>query len=326
MLQLEQGSCRQQLPCPALPCRLWSARRRLELHRRGVLVKVSHPAGKRPAAALDDSRQANAMRWVAPLGYVLLLALGCARREADESRPAPAAPVNGAVRVRPAAFDERRDERARLASHLAERGISDAAVLQAIRGVPRHAFVAASWADDAYDDRPLPIGHGQTISQPAVVASMTEAARPRREDKCLEIGTGSGYQAAVLAELCGQVFSIEYLAPLAKEAERTLRSLGYGPERVKLRTGDGYAGWPDAAPFQVVLVTAAPERVPQPLLDQLALGGRLVIPVGPRHEAQQLELHRRVSAGKSAGSFERTTLMPVRFVPFLGDAARAAEP
>jgi protein-L-isoaspartate(D-aspartate) O-methyltransferase len=199
-------------------------------------------------------------------------------------------------------------------------------VLQAMREVPRHAFVPASWADAAYADRPLPIGHGQTISQPAVVASMTEAARPRREDKCLEVGTGSGYQAAILAELCGQVFSIEYLAPLAKEAERSLRRLGYGVDRVRLRTGDGYVGWPEAAPFQVVLVTAAPERVPQPLLDQLALGGRLVIPVGPRDEVQKLELHRRLSAGSGPGSFERTMLMAVRFVPFLGDAAQAPPP
>jgi protein-L-isoaspartate(D-aspartate) O-methyltransferase len=192
-----------------------------------------------------------------------------------------------------------------------------------MREVPRHAFVPASWADEAYADRPLPIGHGQTISQPAVVASMTEAARPRRGDKCLEVGTGSGYQAAVLAELCGQVFSIEYLAPLAKEAELTLRRLDYGPDRIRLRTGDGYVGWPEAAPFQVVIVTAAPERVPQPLLDQLAHGGRLVIPVGPRDEVQQLELYRRLSAGTDASSFERRTLMAVRFVPFLGDAAQA---
>jgi protein-L-isoaspartate(D-aspartate) O-methyltransferase len=209
---------------------------------------------------------------------------------------------------------------------LAERGLSNPAVLQAMRRVPRHAFVAASWAGEAYADRPLPIGHGQTISQPAVVASMTEAARPGRGDTCLEIGTGSGYQAAVLAELCDRVFSIEYLAPLAKEAEHTLRRLGYGPDRIRLRTGDGYGGWPEAAPFQVVIVTAAPEHVPRPLLDQLALGGRLVIPVGPRDAVQNLEVYRRLSAGSGAGSFEKTTLMAVRFVPFLGDAAQAPQP
>jgi protein-L-isoaspartate(D-aspartate) O-methyltransferase len=266
------------------------------------------------------------MRRSAAFGYALLLALGCARPEADESRRVKATPAKNVAGVRPSAFNERRDERARLAAHLAQRGISDPAVLEAMREVPRHAFVASSWSEDAYADRPLPLGHGQTISQPAVVAAMTEAARPRREDKCLEVGTGSGYQAAVLAERCGRVFSIEYLAPLAEQAERTLRSLGYGPERIQLRTGDGYVGWSEAAPFQVVIVTAAPERVPQPLLDQLAIGGRLVIPVGPRDEAQQLERYLRISAGKSPSSFEKTTLMTVRFVPFLGEATRAPQP
>ena len=266
------------------------------------------------------------MRWSTPFRYGLVLAFGCARPEADESRRVKATPAKSVTAARPPAFNERRDERARLATHLSQRGISDPAVLAAMRTVPRHAFVPASWSEDAYADRPLPIGHSQTISQPAVVAAMTEAARPQREDKCLEVGTGSGYQAAVLAELCGRVFSIEYLAPLAEQAERTLRRLGYGPERIQLRTGDGYVGWPEAAPFQVVIVTAAPERVPQPLLDQLAIDGRLVIPVGPRDEAQQLERHLRVSAGESPGSFEKTTLMAVRFVPFLGEATRASQP
>jgi protein-L-isoaspartate(D-aspartate) O-methyltransferase len=168
----------------------------------------------------------------------------------------------------------------------------------------------------------LPIGRGQTISQPAVVAVMTAAVAPAKSDRCLEIGTGSGYQAAVLAELCARVYSIEYLAPLAKQAERALRAAGYGPARVALRTGDGYLGWPEAAPFDVVVVTAAPERVPQPLLDQLSVGGRLVIPVGAQGEAQELLLYRRRAAGSGDASFEKRTLMAVRFVPFLGDAGR----
>jgi protein-L-isoaspartate(D-aspartate) O-methyltransferase len=125
----------------------------------------------------------------------------------------------------------------------------------------------------------------------------------------------------VLAELCGRVFSIEYLAPLAADAERALRSAGYGPERVTLRTGDGYVGWPEAAPFEVVVVTAAPERVPQPLLDQLALGGRLVIPVGPQSEGQELVLYTRRKPGPDPASFEKQSLMAVRFVPFLGNKA-----
>ncbi len=259
------------------------------------------------------------MRRSAAFGCLLALAGGCARREVGESRPEPATDSSAARR---GAFAERRDERARLVARLSERGIADSAVLGALREVPRHAFIAASWSEEAYADRPLPIGHGQTISQPAVVASMTEAARPRRGDKCLEVGTGSGYQAAILAELCGRVFSIEYLTPLAKQAERTLRSLGYGPDRIQLRSGDGYVGWPEAAPFQVVIVTAAPEHVPHPLLAQLAVGGRLVIPVGRRDEVQQLERYVRLSAGDSDSSFEKASLMAVRFVPFLGEAAR----
>lgn len=151
---------------------------------------------------------------------------------------------------------------------------------------------------------------------------MTEAVAPTRGDRCLEIGTGSGYQAAILAELCGKVFSIEYLAPLAKDAENVLRSLGYSAERLALRTGDGYAGWPEAAPFQVVVVTAAPERVPQPLLDQLAVGGRLVIPVGRQSEGQELMLYRRIKPGTGDDCFEKRSLMAVRFVPFLGDGAQ----
>ena len=151
---------------------------------------------------------------------------------------------------------------------------------------------------------------------------MTEAVAPNRSDRCLEIGTGSGYQAAILTELCAQVFSIEYLAPLAKDAETVLRSLGYGADRLALRAGDGYAGWPEAAPFQVVVVTAAPEQVPQPLMDQLAVGGRLVIPVGPQREGQELMLYRRIKPGASDDCFEKRSLMAVRFVPFLGDSAK----
>lgn len=184
--------------------------------------------------------------------------------------------------------------------------------------VPRHAFVPESESARAYVNEPLPIGYGQTISQPIVVAAMTEAADPRATDRCLEIGTGSGYQAAVLAELCNKVYSIEYLEPLAQFAELNLSRAGYDRERVVLRTGDGYRGWPEAAPFDVVLVTAAPESVPRPLLDQLAPGGRLVIPVGPRRGAQQLELY--VRSRPPDGGFTRRTLMPVRFVPFVGEA------
>jgi protein-L-isoaspartate(D-aspartate) O-methyltransferase len=217
-------------------------------------------------------------------------------------------------------FAERTREREALVEHLQTEGIRNERVLSAMRRVPRHAFVPDSVASEAYANRPLPIGYGQTISQPAVVASMTESANPNSQDKCLEIGTGSGYQAAVLAEVCASVYSIEYLAPLAVMGEKNLRKVGYGPERVHLRTGDGYRGWPDAAPFNVILVTAAPEHVPRQLLEQLAIGGRLVIPVGPRHGMQYLELWTRRAAGDADDAFTRTQLMAVRFVPFVGEA------
>jgi protein-L-isoaspartate(D-aspartate) O-methyltransferase len=253
---------------------------------------------------------------------LLVLVLGaCSRQDARESAAPPVERAGSGGQRQPAA--ERREERERLVAQIAER-VKSEPVLQALRAVPRHAFVAESWADDAYQDRPLPIGHGQTISQPTVVAAMTEVVAPRRTDKCLEIGTGSGYQAAVLAELCGKVFSIEYLAPLAEQAERALRAAGYDAARVALRTGDGYVGWPQAAPFEVVVVTAAPERVPQPLLDQLALGGRLVIPVGSRDQGQRLMLYRRTRLGAGEANFEKQMLMPVRFVPFLGKPANQA--
>jgi protein-L-isoaspartate(D-aspartate) O-methyltransferase len=199
---------------------------------------------------------------------------------------------------------------------LADQGIKDRSVLRAIRTVPRHAFVLPQSKPLAYSDRALPIVGGQTISQPYVVAFMTEAAKPTSESKCFEIGTGSGYQAAVLAEICKHTYSIEYLPEVARFGEENLRKLGYGSDRVSLRVGNGYAGWPDAAPFDVILVTAAPERVPRPLLEQLAIGGRLVVPVGPSGDVQQLESWTRLRPGDDAGAFRRETLLPVRFVPF----------
>ncbi|HMI83981.1 MAG TPA: protein-L-isoaspartate(D-aspartate) O-methyltransferase [Polyangiaceae bacterium] len=244
---------------------------------------------------------------------VLLTALGCPKRDnAEASSSADPPPEAGAP-----AFD-RRAERAVLINRLRSAGIADERVLSAMQRVERHAFVPETEQRRAYANEALQIGHGQTISQPMVVAAMTEAARPGPGDKCLEVGTGSGYQAAVLAELCDKVYSIEYLEPLAQWAERNLRQAGYDASRVMLRAGDGYHGWPDEAPFDVVLVTAAPDKVPKPLLDQMAPGGRLVIPVGPRHAAQQLELWTR--SRDVDGGFTRATLMVVRFVPFLGDA------
>ena len=159
------------------------------------------------------------------------------------------------------------------------REIRDPRVLEAVGRVPRHRFVPLRDRDKAYNDGPLPIGHGQTISQPYIVALMTELVQPQANDRVLEVGTGCGYQAAVLAELVAEVYSIEIVQPLADEARQRLKDLGY--TNIHVRCGDGYQGWAEHAPFQIILVTAAPDHVPQPLVQQLAPGGRMVIPVSP---------------------------------------------
>ena len=238
--------------------------------------------------------------------------------EATSSSPVAAVVPSAA---RPAAFDERLEERDDLVQLLAEEGIARPSVLRAMRLVPRHNFVLPDYDGDAYADCVLPIVGDQTISQPYIVAFMTEAIEVTSRSRCLEIGTGSGYQAAILAELCAQVYSVEYVPEVAIFGERNLRRLGYGPERVALRVGDGYEGWPEAAPFDAIIVTAAPTHVPPPLLAQLAIGGRLVIPVGPTHDLQELERWTRVREGDDRGAFHQETLLPVRFVPFAGKAA-----
>lgn len=246
------------------------------------------------------------------------IAIGACRTPPE--RAAASAQASASAEATPVPDDRRAERDALFRGVAREANIDDARVLSALRRVPRHRFVPDEVADAAYENRPLPIGHEQTISQPVVVAVMTAAVAPKATDRCLEIGTGSGYQAAVLSELCQKVFSIEYLAPLAKFAERNLRATGYGPERVVLRTGDGFVGWEEAAPFQVIVVTAAPENVPPPLLEQLDVGGRLVIPVGPTGATQSLLLIRRKAPGAAPEAFERRELMAVRFVPFVGRA------
>lgn len=187
-------------------------------------------------------------------------------------------------------------------------GITSPAVIAAMRHVPRHRFVPQQHSSFAYIDGPLPIGHDQTISQPSLVATMTDELNLKKTDKVLEIGTGSGYQAAILAELVDKVLTIEIVEPLARHAEQTLAELGY--KNVRVRVGDGYQGWPEEAPFDAIIVTAAPEHVPQPLLDQLATGGRLILPVG--RGIQSLELYHRTAEG-----YQQKTLTPVRFVPLV---------
>ena len=189
--------------------------------------------------------------------------------------------------------------------------IRDERVLNAMRTIPRHAFVPEPYRKDAYVDSPLPIGHGQTISQPYIVAHMTQAARIQATDTVLEIGTGSGYQAAVLAEIADKVYTIEIVDPLGRQARKVLESLKY--TNIQFRIGDGYKGWSEAAPFDVILVTAAPDHIPQPLIDQLKPGGRMVIPVGPVHRVQQLKLITKDAEGK----VREQILESVRFVPLV---------
>jgi protein-L-isoaspartate(D-aspartate) O-methyltransferase len=185
----------------------------------------------------------------------------------------------------------------------------DRKVLDAMRSVPRHRLVAAGDEAEAYDNRPLPIGQGQTISQPFIVALMTHLLAPRPDDVVLEVGTGSGYQAAILSRLVARVYSIEIVPELAERAAERLRELGY--TNITVRQGDGYAGWPEHGPFDGIIVTAGAERIPEPLLAQLKPGGRMIIPLGPSDD-QQLVL-----VTKSEDSeIRREAMLPVRFVPF----------
>jgi protein-L-isoaspartate(D-aspartate) O-methyltransferase len=196
---------------------------------------------------------------------------------------------------------------AMVADQIERRGVADPRVLHAMRDVPRHRFVPEGFERLAYADRPLPIGHDQTISQPYIVAYMTEALEVDRTHTVLEIGTGSGYQAAVLARLARSVYTIEIVPELAQRAANTLKTLGYA--NVQVRAGDGYAGWPERAPFDRIMVTAAPDQIPQPLIDQLRPGGRMVIPVGSAEQWITV-------VDKTPSGVTRRRTIPVRFVPF----------
>ena len=226
-----------------------------------------------------------------------VLAMACAQ--------VPAAPSTEEAAM--AAQRERMVER-----DLAARGISDPRVLDAMRSVPRHRFVDAGHAGQAYGDHPLPIAGGQTISQPYIVAHMTQLARPQPGDRALEVGTGSGYQAAVLSLLVDHVYTVEIVPELARESAALLARLGH--DNVTVRQGDGWAGWPERAPFDIIIVTAAPREVPPALLEQLARGGRMVIPVGPVHAVQELRLVEK----SAAGALRERIIAPVRFVPMTG--------
>lgn len=213
----------------------------------------------------------------------------------------------------PAPADDLAGERRRMVEEqIRTRGVTSPKVLAAMKTVPRHLFVPEGERANAYADRPLPIGADQTISQPYIVALMTSLLDVQPGDRILEVGTGSGYQAAVLSRLARQVYSVEILEHLGNRARRTLSALGYN--NVHVRVGDGYQGWPEEAPFDGIIVTAAPPRIPAPLLRQLKVGGKLVIPVGQGY--QDLE----VLTKRADGGFDRTKVLPVRFVPMTGQA------
>lgn len=218
--------------------------------------------------------------------------------------------VNAQTQDRKSSQDEFKKERLEMVEQqIRARGIKDGSVLKAMEKVPRHKFVPESYRNSAYRDTPLPIGQDQTISQPFIVAYMTEAARISKKDKVLEIGTGSGYQAAILGEIAAEVYSIEIIPELAQRATQVLNELGY--KNIFVKTGNGYLGIPEKTPFDAIIVTAAPEEVPPVLVEQLAVGGRMVIPVGETFQEM-------VIIEKTKKGVTKKTTIPVRFVPMTG--------
>jgi protein-L-isoaspartate(D-aspartate) O-methyltransferase len=241
---------------------------------------------------------------------VLLLAAGLGGPKPEAKAATARTDVRAYVRLL-MQTDPYADARARMVDRqIAARGVTDPRVLAAMRTVPRHRFVDQTQAASAYDDRPLPIGHGQTISQPYIVAYMTELLRLQPGAKVLEVGTGCGYQAAVLGEIAREVYTIEIVKPLADCATNVLRELGYA--NIQVRHGDGYGGWPDRAPFDGIVVAAAPDHVPPALVAQLAVGARLVIPVGDAD--QEIRVITKTASGQ-----REERLIPVRFVPLTRD-------
>jgi protein-L-isoaspartate(D-aspartate) O-methyltransferase len=221
--------------------------------------------------------------------------------------------ASGCGQKAPPVFDFAAERQLMVQQQLMGRGVHEERVLAAMAKVPREEFVPPDSRDASYEDGPLQIGYRQTISQPYIVAFMTEQLRPKLSDRVLEIGTGSGYQAAVLAELVADVYTIEIVEPLAKSAEATLQRLGY--KNVHVKAGDGYKGWPEHAPFDAITVTCAPDHVPQPLIDQLKEGGRMIIPVGSFGDQELYLLE------KKNGELQRRAVLPVRFVPMTGEAS-----
>jgi len=239
-----------------------------------------------------------------------------AQPRATSTAPQPVAAMPSSAPTPPSPSDPFAAARARMVkAQLAGRDITDSAVLAAMGRVPRHRFVAVGLRDAAYNDSPLPIGHKQTISQPYIVALMTQLAGARKGARALDVGTGSGYQAAVLAELGARVHSIEIVCPLADAARKVLDATGYNS--IASKCGDGYKGWPEHAPFDVIIVAAAPNHVPKALIEQLAPGGTLVLPVGPMSLQKMVVIRKALD-----GTISRKTTIAVRFVPMTGEALR----
>jgi protein-L-isoaspartate(D-aspartate) O-methyltransferase len=263
-------------------------------------------------------RQSSLLRWAAAL-LLLIAAAATALTSFYLWRKEPPLPSATNTPVVPQATSTA-DPYGKPREHMVDfdieaRGVSDPDVLRAMRAVPRHAFVLPDYVGMAYADRPLPIGYGQTISQPYIVAVMTELLKLKRGDRVLEVGTGSGYQAAVLAELTGEVYSVEIIEELHKSSTEVLKQHGY--DKVKTKHADGYYGWEEHAPYDAIIVTAAPDHVPQPLVKQLKDGGRLVIPVGPPGWQQTLWL-----IEKQGEEVVSKSIMGVIFVPFTGEHPR----
>lgn len=245
------------------------------------------------------------MKWQVLLVILMFLLFSCGKTEEKDSS------MENNAQSDSLRMQEKRDWMVK--AQIESRGVKDSMVLKAMRKVPRHLFVPKSYQEEAYADEPLPIGEGQTISQPYIVALMTELLGLKGGEKVLEIGTGSGYQAAILAEIANEVYSIEIICPLAERAESTLKELGY--KNVTVKCGDGYQGWKEHSPFDGIIVTAAPDHIPQPLVDQLKIGGRLVIPVGELF--QELILVTKTEKG-----IKKENVIPVRFVPMTGEAEK----
>jgi len=287
---------------------------------RGVLVSPDKKADPNQAAAAESNK-------TAPEPNAPVAEPNKPAAEPNEPAEAKLEELNDPKDTKPLrrlhkhpAFIELVAERARMVDwQIDARGIDDPNVLMAMQVVPRHAFIPETQQRYAYSDRPLPIGHEQTISQPYIVAFMTEALQLKRDSKVLEIGTGSGYQAAVCGEICREVYTIEIVEELAKSAGKCLKELGY--RNVFVKAGDGYFGWPEHAPFDAIIGTAAAGRVPEPLIEQLKPGGRMILPYGSPGGFQYLVLLTKDEDGK----FTKSNVMPVRFVPMTGEVQKAEE-